>query len=470
MLRRIKNVILPAILAILIGGGCQTYSDQARKMDSAWAAGQLGVAADRFGKEAETASAGDAVIWRLEAGAAYRAITNYPASGQHFDVAATKMDAYEEQAKVKVGHETLALMSNQQNLPYEGRAYDKIMLHTYAALNYLAVGEVDKARPEIIRAYQCQQDAVDANKRNIEKAQQSEKESKDHQTIERSRSNPRFASALGDVTNNTEGFQFYADYVNPFTVYLDGLYFMHAGVDASDLERARKSLKRVQEATPGNKFVMADLRQVEARIATASGKPAEPCTYVIFETGCAASREQKRIDVPIVFAKLSYVGMAFPKLVYHKDFARALTVQAGNVTERTELVANMDAIIALDFQNEWPTILSKTLVSAVAKAAANYLINQSAERRSPWLGLLSRVTTTVTEIAMNIADTRSWTTLPKEFQVARIATPANRKLLLSVDAAVPPVEVALVPGTVNVVYVKSIHTNARLLITQFKLQ
>jgi len=54
--------------------------------------------------------------------------------------------------------------------------------------------------------------------------------------------------------------------------------------------------------------------------------------------------------------------------------------------------------------------------------------------------------------------------------VARIATPANRKLLLSVDAAVPPVEVALVPGTVNVVYVKSIHTNARLLITQFKLQ
>ncbi len=66
--------------------------------------------------------------------------------------------------------EAAALMSNQANLDYEGRSYDGIMLNTYRALNYLAMGaRTERARPEIIRAYQRQQDAVDDNKRRIEK-------------------------------------------------------------------------------------------------------------------------------------------------------------------------------------------------------------------------------------------------------------------------------------------------------------
>ena len=73
------------------------------------------------------------------------------------------MDDYAQKAKVRLGQETGALLSNQAELDYEGRAYDGIMLNTYMALNYLALGEPDKARPELIRAYQRQQDAVQDN-------------------------------------------------------------------------------------------------------------------------------------------------------------------------------------------------------------------------------------------------------------------------------------------------------------------
>jgi len=55
----------------------------------------------------------------------------------------------------------------------------------------------------------------------------------------------------------------YANYVNPFTVYLDGLYFMADAMDGSDLERARKSFERVVGFDPGNDYVKQDLATVD---------------------------------------------------------------------------------------------------------------------------------------------------------------------------------------------------------------
>ena len=72
-------------------------------------------------------------------------------------------------------------------------------------------------------------------------------------------------------------------------------------------------------------------------------------------------------------------------------------------------------------------------------------------------------------MALNIADTRSWTTLPKEVQVACVPTPADRRLVLTVPGNAP-VEVALVDGSVNVVCVRSMSPGSPLLVSQFKLK
>ena len=101
---------------------------------------------------------------------AVRRKLDYKESNRHFDSAITKIDDYEQQAKVKVGHEAAAILSNQENLPYQGKSYDKIMVQTYKALNYLAMGDIEKARSRNhLRAYQRQQrDAVEDNARRIE--------------------------------------------------------------------------------------------------------------------------------------------------------------------------------------------------------------------------------------------------------------------------------------------------------------
>lgn len=466
-MQHLVRVFIAVGSVVSLGTGCQTYKSQAKTMTSAWAMGNASQAAVEFGTKADKVGKSDLIVWQLEAGAAYHAAGDFTNSNSHLDAAAAQIDVFEAQAKTKVGLETAAIMTEQQNLPYVGRSYDKIMLYTYKALNYLALGEIEKARPEIIHAYQCQQDAVEENKQRIEKSQEAEQNSKERKQIEKAKSDPKYAQALDSGTKDLEGMKVYADYVNPFTVYLDGLYFLYAGADASDLERARKSLSRVQEIVGSNKFVDADLQFAESET---NGQLPPPCTYVIFETGQAASRDQVRFDIPIIVVKVSYVGTAFPKLAFHSNYATDLTVKAGELEEKTVTVASMDSIVALDFRNEWPTILTKTIISTTAKAAANYAINDAAQRAGGTLGgLLSKFATAGAQAAMNIADTRSWTTLPKEFQVARIATPSDRKLVLSTSAG-SPVDVALLDGTINVVYVKSITANSPLLVSQFKLK
>ena len=478
--------MLPVIGIGLMTTGCQTY-EQKNKVIGYWRQGNISKAASEAAKEADDHAGGkDAVVWRLEEGAALRADGKYAASNRAFEQAQQKIDDYAQKAKVRVGQETGALLSNQANLAYEGRSYDGIMLNTYRALNYLALGETDKARPEIIRAYQRQQEAVDDNARRIEKTQAEAGKNKNQAKIEQAQANSRFQAELQNSLSGIRDVKGYADYVNPFTVYLDGLYFMANATGASDLERAHKSFERVISFDGDNEYVKQDLAAVDDLM---NGKPLTPVTHVIFETGCAPVRSQTRIDIPIVVSKVSYVGAAFPKLEPQGNFQSGLTVTADGVNYHTRIVADMDGIVALDFKNELPVVITKTIAATVTKAVAAYAANDAARQSSDWLGLLIQASTAAYQMAVNIADTRTWTTLPKEFQICRFPTPADGKIELStpngmratvtlgagggakIDLTSTNAQASLNSGgSLDVVYVKSITATTPLLVGQFKLK
>jgi hypothetical protein len=460
------QLVLLAGTAGLLATGCQTYQQQ-NKTVANWQQGNLpGAVADAKTLADKNANNKDAIIWRLEQGAVLRAAGQYVDSNQAFDQAQAKIDDYAQKAKVRIGQEAGALLSNQAELDYEGRAYDGIMLNTYKMLNYLALGDMDKARPEIIRAYERQQDAVEANKKRIQETQDATQKAKDKAAIEKAQNDQKLQLQLAGATNNLDGLKAYADYVNPFTVYLDGLYFLANAADASDLERAHKSLERVTAFAPDNDFVKQDLATADDLI---HGKPLPPVTYVIFETGCAPERGQIRVDVPIIVSKVSYVGAAFPTLKLQGNYTPSLTVTANGTNATTALVASMDGIVAQDFKNELPVIITKTIASTVVKAVAAYAINNAANQQSGYAGLFAQIGTAVYQAAVNIADERTWTTLPKEFQVARIPTPADRKIDLTAPNGMKT-STTIGDGTVNVVYVKSINASTPLLVSQFKLK
>jgi len=525
--------------------GCQTYTEQTQSRDEALRSGNIASAVAQADKDAaKNASNKDAILYRLEQGAILRAaaLANLPAapggtpspastpspaavnqtqtnaalnaatpeqiapriawltrSIAAFDDAARRIDDYEAAAKVSAGSEAAALFTNQANLPYRGRAYDKVMLHTYQALNYLQLADPDAARVELNRALQRQRDAVAANSERIEEAQKLASSAReggvqDEQgrqgssyDVDRATSDPRTSAGIAGIESKFNAAILpYGDYVNPFTTFLDALVFTHQGADASDLERARKSWERVVNFAPQNTYAREDYVAVEPDLQSGAGvpppvdgatpAPAPPApaglTYVIFETGSAPYRDQVRIDLPlfIVTSSISYVGMALPELSTVYGHAPTLQVTTGQgQAYPTALVASMDSVVAQDFKNEWPSILTKTILATATKATIDAVLQKQMEDQAgPTGALLFRLATAVTQMAINIADTRTWRSLPKEFHYARLPTPADRQLTVAAGASAQTV--TLEPVAVQVVYVKSPGAYSPLLVSQFVLK
>ena len=115
-------------------------------------------------------------------------------------------------------------------------------------------------------------------------------------------------------------------------------------------------------------------------------------------------------------------------------------------------------------------IITKTIASTIIKAAGSYTINEAASHQQNWLTALLQLFTAVYQMSVNIADERTWTTLPKEFQVCHFPTPADRKIELQAASSGQRIPVTIEDGTINIIYVKSITANSPLLVTQFKLK
>jgi hypothetical protein len=472
-----QTTCIALAVAALTLAGCQTYNQQ-DKGTPLFKQAKLREAGIEFTKQADNNKDNkDTIIWRLEQGATFRAAGQYRESLAAFEQAEDKMGRYEEKAKVRVSNEAGAMLSNQANLPYEGRDYDKVMLSAYKALNYLQLGEFDKARPELIRAYQRQQDAVENNKKRIEKEEEEIKKARASETnaqvkasFDKARQDPKVCAALSTNYSELDTLKAYADYVNPYPVYLDGIYFLNFSTGGSDLERAHKSFERLSGLSGENKFVKSSVDAVEKALR---GEPIPPTTYVLFETGCAPWRDQIRIDIPLFFigqGNVPYAGAAFPRLKFDPCCIPSLTVSADGVEETTTTIASMDSVVAQNFKNELPTIITKTLISTTVKAAIAYGINKAASDQNQIAGFVSKIISGLGQAAMNIADTRTWTTLPKEVQICCIPTPTNQVIMLTVPASGQKIEVKVEPGSVNLICVKAINATNPLIVNQVKLK
>lgn len=519
-------VVLCTSIALVSTTGCQTYQQQTAEMSASYKTGGLVAAVTTANKQAaEKANDKDAVIWILEQGATLRSAAMADpscvppirppapvvkhkegepppppppppptaeetaefynlASINAFNNAENKINFWEEQAKLKLGSEAGALFTNLATLPYRGRAYDKIMVNTYKAITLLQLGRPDDARVELNRAQQRQRDAVEENAKRIAAAQAEADKIKPKEDangvpaqpsatsydVDKAKTDPRVDTALSSaLAESTANLKPYGDYVNPFTVLLDGLFFLHVGEGGSDIERGLQSIKRVAEIVPENAFIQSELAAAEA---IARGQPFENAvTYVIFETGSAPERDQIKIEIPtfLVTSRVPYVAAAFPKLKFNDAYVNSLSIRMGEQSITTSPLASVDNIVAQEFKNEWPLTVTKTIISTATKAIASAVAAKVAEDRGGTMwGLVAKVGGMVYQSSTNIADTRTWKSLPKEFQYARIATPSDRRLELVAGSQTKSVE--LVPGKINVVVVKSISETAPLLVTQFSLK
>jgi len=475
-MRTVQPLVLPAIAGLVLAlvGGCAGHKKKTDAILQSYRAGQMDAALAQVEEAVADSNEKDELIWLLEAGAVARAAGDYELSNDYFDRADAIYSDYRMEAEVSLSDEAAATITNQAELPYRGRTYDGIMLNTYKALNYMALGEPEAARVELNRAYHRQREAVAANAARIEKAREEAEE--EGYNVEEAKQDPKLSSQLeaeyGELLQErAEGeFAAYTNYVNPFSEFVQAVFFASAAQDASDLERARLSMERVGAMAAHNRYLAED---VALWSQIANGRPVPPLTYVLFETGTAPHRTTIRIDIPLfVLGKYSggvdYAGAAFPKLKDNDQHLHPLNVTGPGGGRPTAVLASMDRVIKQDFKNEFPVILTKTLVSTAVKATAAWGLNQ-ATKGSGLVNVLTRVGTSAYQVANNRADERTWRTLPKQFEYTRFPTPDNGMIGIYDPNTGDEYPVELNSEGVNVVWVKSTSTTVPLQVSHFTL-
>lgn len=409
-------------------------------------------------EKSKTAEIDDAnLLPTLQAANSYLFAKEYKSSVELLD---------EAEAIIKFHHQkTIALstsdyltgvMLNDAARDYQASISEAIMVNTYKALDYMALKEPQKVRVELNRAVDRVRRAKETYAELIAKQREAIAQKKREQgsnAIDNTLNNQQVKSIIAKNYSSLGQYAVYPEFVNPFTLYLAGLYFAIEG----DYSKSSSLLKEVYGMVPSNKTVESDFEMVEYALAGRAIK--ERYVWVIYENGLAASKKEFKINVPIYLAsnKVIYTGIALPQMSRGSSASEAINVLSdGKSLSKTSVVGDMESVILTEFNYTYNDILTRALLSAAIKTYAQY----EAKRDNPYLGLAAAAF----QLLTTHADIRSWNTLPKDFQVTKVKIPKSNKLLLRTGAHNIDVEI---PKSAKhaIVYVKIAAATSRPSVT-----
>jgi hypothetical protein len=355
----------------------------------------------------------------MQLGAVQRTQKKYQDSNLWFDRCEEMMKIYDPQSReTDIIGTTLV---NDNVIPYRGWAYDGIMVNTYKALNFMALGDNDNARVEFNRALERQTRAKEKFSEEIQKEKNHVEKADAEKKVDYSKTtqSPEVQNKLKEAYPGLYEFEAYPDFVNPFSTYLAGVFFAVIG----DTSKARDLLKESAGMLPNNPYVKSDFEAAD------SGSGIQPAVWVFFENGLGPTKEEFRLDLPLFMfdSNVYYTGIALPKLVQRSGACQRLTIQADGNYYPTELVGDMNRVVQTEFSKEYPWILTRALISAGAKAAAQYSLAQQNDNSG---AAVAAILVAVYNFATTAADVRIWSSLPNDFQSAKLPMPTDGKLAI----------------------------------------
>lgn len=397
----------------------------------------------------------------LEWGSILHDSGDYARSTSALLTAESGFDAQDRRPRTSISEEFWAAATNPQNVAYRGSPTDRVLAPTIRGMNHLIWGDFEGARSAFNEASLRQTQALDQRREQIEaaKAARSDASRPGPVDIARSAASIEQNAELRARFSNLERFEPYRDFVNPFTELLHGVFRLGTRRDAGDDERAVALLRSVAGMVPDNAFIGTTLLDAEASM---SGERHTGVTHVFFASGFAPWRESFRIDLPLFLFndQVDYVGFSFPTLVFDEDADRSLTVETIDEFVRTEVVADMDRLIAVDFREELPALITRAVIGSAAKIAASWGLNR-ATSDDETINTAVRIAAGLYLLSQNRADTRSWSTIPKQYQYARVRTPGSGEIRLATPGGRETV-IRAEPEAVTLVFVRSMRPGVRL--------
>jgi hypothetical protein len=335
--------------------------------------------------------------------------------------------------------ETAAFLTNDNALPYEGDAYEHVMINVINALNYAARGQLQEALVEARR--------ID-HRLNVLSDRVTDADQYRNDGFARYLSGILY-EAVGDLNNA------FIAYRNAYEAYgsMQGWSKMSAPPSLrSDLLRTAEALNlttefaKYRQAFPDVEWQSSSSQEQLAQVVMISYNGRAPrkedlfldlpisldaLQLVLINRGVFQSPYQRNRAVDSVLYGLNgqVVRVALPRLVPQKTQVAfenmTLADSSGHsVSVRSELTHNVTALAQKSLSERLPVITVKALARAATKFAmaegamigAQHAVGRDA---APWVGLLVALVTHGLAVVSEEADKRSWQTLPDEIHVAR---------------------------------------------------
>ena len=399
--RRICLVLfsLGNIFLFLLPGGCASYSQSHNSIQQSL----FNQNPERALKQLEQNSHSDSDLFLYHADKAIllRMLGKYAESNVEIERAKKLVADFSATSLIEEG---AAFFINDSTRTYIGSPVEQVMLHIYAALNYLELKQIDSARVEVLQ--------VDTRLRSFMQDDPDSPLSFDP-----------FARYLSGIIYEDLGE--WSDamiaYRKAYEAYLSHHELYHVTIP----EQLKKSLilmankvglkaeRKKYEKTFNLK--LADLNSIQSKQAE---------LIFTFHNGLAPIKKEHNVQM-LVPTTGRFVRISLPAYYERNNNISKVRIKIRDkqyFTTTSELTENINSLAIKTLENHMPAITAR----ALARAGTKDKIAKDAGEKSPLFGLFVNLVGVATERA----DTRSWLTLPAEIQTARLNIPHGKHSLI----------------------------------------
>ncbi len=396
------------------------------------------------------------VLLKLEQGRAYFLAGDYSQSLASFKAADEVIIADDKAAEYRLSQGINQLgtaITNDNLLRYELPLYERVLLHHYLILNYLALGQYDSALVEVRRANLVQQQALSEKNQDLLSAiEEANKQGIEIDSNAVLNGYPDMSGLVG---------QFQQGYQNGSTFLLSALLYEGAG----EYNSAYIDYKKALQLTPQHEFLQQRIWQLAHQlnmqddlaqfsedfspVVTSQVKEVQHTQVVLLvEHDLVPTKQQIHLPIPIRSTD-GYYGIfnvalpVYPKALLNSEFQ---INHAGKVIQ-PELLTQVSALAVKQLQQDLPTILLRQGIRTFTK---EMMRQQLAQENGDWGNVLANLYNLATETA----DTRSWTLLPNAIGVSELKVDSD-SLQLDIKQGInhKTINFLVKKGKINLVWV-----------------
>jgi hypothetical protein len=339
----------------------------------------------------------------------------YPESQKTWMAANTRIQAHDALAQVGslVGKGSSYLISDKLRT-YESYDYEKILLLTYIALKYLALGDYENARVAIRQTHELEALIAEQRVRQIAEVEEEAKKRGARTSFKELNGYPV------QTIDNPQVNALRNSYQSALSHYLAGFIYESLG----EVSLAAPGYRLANELHPGVPLLEEALAGLESRLAAPDDGMVEVLFVVGSGTAPALRSQQFNLFVP-VNNRLVLVPVSFPVMSAGRGWMprpSALALDGGR-TLTLAPITSVDLMARRRLKDDMPAIMLRATVRATASAVAQYQAQRASDRNNA-AGLAAAILT-IGSALVSSADDRTWRTLPSEISIARARIPAG---------------------------------------------